>query len=371
MKVKKILFLSPLPPPHYGSAMSSEMCLDILKNSDNFEVKNIKLNLAEEMSSIGRINLKKIVKVLSTGRKIKKVMRDFNPDLVYFVPATYGLGLFREAYYVNILKRYFKKKIIFHIRSRITEENWINKAYRVAYRLIFCNQAAIVLDKSLSKDLRGLIPQESISVLPNAIKNKISEKEFKNIIKNRNNKDIKLLFLSNMDKTKGWVEVLQACSLLEKAKIRFTCEFAGAWLSKDDEKFFKRFVKEQGLEKKVKHLGKVNEIEKDVAFRKSDILVYPTKLDTFGRVIIEGMMYGLPVIANGIGAIPTTIQHDKTGFIMKNGIPLEIIKFVKILKNKNLRKRFGKKGRERFLKNYEKKVYANKFMRIISNSLVK
>jgi hypothetical protein len=57
---KKILFLSPLPPPNYGSAMSSKMCLDILRKSDLFEVSNIKINFAKKMDDVGVISLKKI-----------------------------------------------------------------------------------------------------------------------------------------------------------------------------------------------------------------------------------------------------------------------------------------------------------------------
>jgi len=43
--MKKILFLSPLPPPHYGSAMSSKMCLEILQKSKDFEIKNIGIKI--------------------------------------------------------------------------------------------------------------------------------------------------------------------------------------------------------------------------------------------------------------------------------------------------------------------------------------
>ena len=60
MENEKILFLSPLPPPYYGSAMSSEMCLNILKNSKDFQIENIKLNYSKEMSDVGKINTDKI-----------------------------------------------------------------------------------------------------------------------------------------------------------------------------------------------------------------------------------------------------------------------------------------------------------------------
>lgn len=68
--MKKILFLSPLPPPYYGSAMSSQMCLNILKNSKDFEVRNIKLNYSKEMNDIGKINFNKIKGMLKVSKQI-------------------------------------------------------------------------------------------------------------------------------------------------------------------------------------------------------------------------------------------------------------------------------------------------------------
>jgi hypothetical protein len=93
---KKILFLSPLPPPNYGSAMSSEECLRILKQSKNFEVRNIKINFASEMKNVGKINLNKIKGIKRLKKEIKFNITKFKPDLIYFMPATAKIGLLRE-----------------------------------------------------------------------------------------------------------------------------------------------------------------------------------------------------------------------------------------------------------------------------------
>ena len=71
-KRKKVLFLSPLPPPHYGSALSSEACLNILQTSKEFEVHSIKLNFAKTMNNIGQINLSQITGVFAIKKQIQK-----------------------------------------------------------------------------------------------------------------------------------------------------------------------------------------------------------------------------------------------------------------------------------------------------------
>jgi len=362
---KKILFLSPLPPPSYGSALSSQANLEILKK--DFEVHSIKLNFAKSMSNIGKIDLSKIRGVIKTSKKIKEEIKSFNPDIIYFVPATYQIGLFRDSHYASIIRKLTSKKIIFHIRSRILEKHWRNPLYKSRYKKMLKNQKAIVLDESLISDLHELISKESIKILSNAIPNAIPETKFKKIVKKRlKQNSFNILFFSNMDKTKGWTILLKVCKILKNKGIKFECNFAGAWPSRKEEKEFKDFVTQNNL-KEVKHLGKLSPTERNNLMSKSDILVYPTTLDTFGRVIVEAMMLGLPIIANGIAAITTTIQHGKTGFVLKENSPEEIVSYIEKLQDKKLRKKMGLAGRKRFLKEYEIKKYEKKFLKIINS----
>jgi len=76
---KKVLFLSPLPPPYYGSAMSSQMCLEILQKFNKFEVKNIKLNYSKEINDVGQLNLSKVKGFFIVKKQIKK----YRPEVVW------------------------------------------------------------------------------------------------------------------------------------------------------------------------------------------------------------------------------------------------------------------------------------------------
>jgi len=363
---EKILFLSPLPPPHYGSAMSSQMCLEILQKSNKFEVKNIKLNYSKDVKDVGHFNLDKIKGFFIVKKQIKKLIGEFQPDIIYFVPATSGLGLIRDSYFVKQIKKFSGKKVIFHIRSRITEESW-NKNKKIFIEMLK-GKKAIVLDKSLVEDLHNLIDKKNIYVLPNAIKNELTQKEIDKILKKRKEKEsLEILFLSNMDESKGWLKLLLACRILKNKKIKFKCNFIGAWTRKEDEKKFNSIIKEYDLKKEVKYLGKKVGKEKEKFLENSNVLVFPTeyKLETFGRVIIEAMMFGLPVIANGIAAIPTIIQDKKTGFVLKNNTIQEIAHSLEKLQNKKLREKMGKEGRKRFLQEYEIQKYKTEFLTII------
>lgn len=367
---KKILFLSPLPPPHYGSALSSEMCLDILKNSKDFEVRNIKLNYSKKMDDIGKLNLNKIFGIFNVKKQIKNTIKEFKPDIVYFVPATSSLGLIRDYFFVKQIKKDWEGRILFHIRSRILKEDW-NSKKRKFIEGMFKGQKAIILGKELISDLHGLIPKKDISILPNAIKNEVLEKELREIIKKRKkNKKFQILFLSNMDKSKGWPKLLQACKILNKKGIDFECNFVGEWNSSKDKEMFYKFISKNNLGQSVFAFEKKTGEEKNKFLEKVNVLIFPTeyKLETFGRVILEAYMYGIPVIANNIATIPSTIQNGKTGFLLKKNTPEEITGKLEILINdKKLREKMGKEGRKRFLERFELKDYERKFVGVLDS----
>ncbi len=370
---KKILFLSPLPPPHYGSAISSEMCLNILKNSKNFDVRNIKLNYSKEMSDIGRINLEKVKGIFYVKKQIKNIIKEFKPNVIYFVPATSGLGLIRDYFFAKQIRKYRRGKILFHIRSRILDEDWNNYFKRRIIKKMFRREKAIVLGEELIGDLHNLIKKENLFILPNAIKNEVSEKEFKKIIKQRKKiEHSNVLFLSNMFFSKGWPKLLQACKILKNKKINFKCNFVGAFPGAKEKNFFLSFVKKNNLDKNIFYFDKKIGKEKNKIFENSDVLIFPTEypLETFGIVILEAMMFGLPVIANGVATIPSIIEDGKTGFVLKENSPLEIAEYLEILiKDKKSREKMGNEGRKRFLENYEFNNHKKKFLDILKKEI--
>lgn len=364
---KKILFLSSLPPPYYGASVMSEICFDILKNSPKFEVRSIKINYSEKISDVGKINFKKIKGIFQVRNRIKENLEDFRPDLVYFAPATDNLGLIRDHLFIKQIRK-TNIPIIFHIHSRMFNKKWNN----YLYKKIFDNGKAIVLGKELIFDINRFVDKENLFVLPNAIKNEVSDKEFRKIVKDRKKREFfNILFLSNMDESKGWFKLLQACKILKDKKILFNCNFVGAWPSDKEKNKFLEYVRLNGLEKQAIYLGQKRGNEKEKIIKNSDVLVFPTeyRLETFGVVIIEAMMFGLPVIANSIATIPSIIVDQKTGFLLKKNNAEEIAQSLEhLIKNKPKRLSMGEYSRKVFLKKFEINNYKKGLLKILEKA---
>lgn len=58
--------------------------------------------------------------------------------------------------------------------------------------------------------------------------------------------------------------------------------------------------------------------ELSATYRTCDVLVFPSKTDTFGQVIVEAMASGIPVAAYPVIGPIDVINHGKTGFLDNN-----------------------------------------------------
>lgn len=80
---------------------------------------------------------------------------------------------------------------------------------------------------------------------------------------------------------------------------------------------------------------------------RSKILVHTsTRPEPFGRVLIEGMIAGKPVIAVDTGACPEIIKENETGFLVPPNNPDMIAKRIKeLIQNEVLQEKLGQAGR--------------------------
>jgi len=89
----------------------------------------------------------------------------------------------------------------------------------------------------------------------------------------------------------------------------------------------------------------------------SDIVAFPSIWpESFGRVSIEAMAAGKPIIASRVGGIPEVVTKD-VGILVKPNDVEELTKaIVRLIKNPKLRKSMGKKGLT-YVKKFNKKDY--------------
>jgi len=95
-------------------------------------------------------------------------------------------------------------------------------------------------------------------------------------------------------------------------------------------------------------LGYVPEEEKRDAFDACDLFAMPSRYDSFGIVYLEAWRCAKPVIGAKVGAIPEVIEEGEDGLLVKFGDVDQLVSTIlHLLKNPELRKRMGEKGRRK------------------------
>lgn len=79
-----------------------------------------------------------------------------------------------------------------------------------------------------------------------------------------------------------------------------------------------------------------------------DILVLPSKYESFGMVLLEAMQRGKPCVASSVGGLPEVIEHEKTGLLYPSGdLPKLVAVLERLVQDSNLRLELGHEGRRR------------------------
>lgn len=78
-----------------------------------------------------------------------------------------------------------------------------------------------------------------------------------------------------------------------------------------------------------------------------DIFVLPSLNEGMGRVLVEAMAAGKPVVASDVGGIPDLVKHDHNGLLVPPGDEKALAEAInKLLDNPEKSKRMGERGRQ-------------------------
>jgi glycosyltransferase involved in cell wall biosynthesis len=106
-----------------------------------------------------------------------------------------------------------------------------------------------------------------------------------------------------------------------------------------------KIVNKFNLKEKIIFTGTIpnKKLIKENYYRSGDIFVTASKTETQGICIMEAMAFGLPIVAVKAKASPEIIKHNQNGFLANPDDSVDIAKYInKLIKNPELRKKFGK-----------------------------
>ena len=221
---------------------------------------------------------------------------------------------------------------------------------------------AIVLTPKLRNLFKGLLPDEKVSVVSNGISlsDLLPDEVVSNIIEQlKQSKTLRILFLSNLIRTKGFFELLRTAPLLLKEGVDFHITFAGLFRISADELAFKNFVSDNKLESNVHFQGLVVGEEKRRLLAENNIFVLPTSYPNEGQPIsiLEAMSAGMAVATTDHGGITDVVKDGVNGIILSSTTPAAIANTVLQLNNNrellvNICKENRRTAKEKYLERH-------------------
>lgn len=153
------------------------------------------------------------------------------------------------------------------------------------------------------------------------------------------------------NEVKRFTDILQTIYLIGDPKVKFLLLGQG-----EDEKLIIQKAKDLRIENQLIMPG----FRSDTApyYQLMDVFCIVSSHEGFGLVAAEAMMHGLPVIATKVGGLQDIVADGETGYLVPPNSPKSIAeKIVLLIQSKELRNEFGKKGRQRALRNFSADRY--------------
>ncbi len=347
--MKKILLLSPLPPPAGGiSNWTKVLCRKV--KCDNSKL--ILLDTAVRWRNITNINILArlsggTIQALAVFAKTIKLIILEKPEIIHI--CTSGGFSFAKDLLLIYLAKLFGLKTLLHIRfGRLPELLLVeNKEYKLFYLAFSTVDCCLVIDKSSFDALQTKFDNigygiDKIKLLPNFI----NLEEVNYIDESISDSDdyLNLIFVGHVIPTKGIMELFEAVKLLDNSRIKL--HVAGPY-----DKEFKEKLDLIGINDVVEYYGAVKKNRVFELINISSALILPSYTEGFPNVVLEAMACGKAVLATNVGAIPEMLDlnsGDACGVCFEAKSVTEIVSCLQIILDENkYLKIWGKNGRKR------------------------
>lgn len=293
--------------------------------------KSIKSSLPSISVKIGNLSFFNIFKIVKIAYQLKKNKTDF---LIANLPSDLKI--------TGIAGRLARvKKIIYRRGSAIPIKNSFSNKIIFKYLVDGIITNSYQTKATILHHNAKLFPSQKIKVIYNGIDLKNTDSTNLNEESNKQG-PIVIGNLGRMVKQKNQIQLIEIAHSLKKEKIDFGMIIGG------DGKLRERLeeeIKSNKLEETIKLVGFIHNVRQ---FMESiDIFVLPSLWEGFGYVLVEAQAYKKPVVAYNLSSNPEVIDNKKTGFLIDQYKPEEMVSRLKqLVTNEKLRKQMGINARK-------------------------
>lgn len=182
-----------------------------------------------------------------------------------------------------------------------------------------------------------------------------------------NKKTFKILMMGRNVKKKSFHLGIDAFSLACKRNPDLTLIHAGP---EGNGKDLEKYAESKGVSSNFFRIGPVNYHEIQKVYNSCDLLLFPSKSETFGNVTIEAMACGLPCIEFDYGANWDKIENGVSGYIVPYGnIHMMSLHILEISKNFQIYHNLSNNARQQVVDKFSWDHVANKYIECFESTI--
>ena len=364
--MKKILLLGPFPIGDKGlngQTIANQTLYEGLSKKYDVSFINTLKNLDfTDKKEQGKFKLGKFLKIfLSFFTEVFHILFS-KYDVIYMTPGQSFLGFMRFSPYM-ILGFMKRTPCYIHIHGgnfRNVYESLSFKKQSILNYFFKRLSGVIVLGNSLKSMFKDLVEENKIFVCENGVQDYViaTEKEIEEKVERFNkSKKRKILYLSNLMKEKGILEVLKVSEKFSVNEIEFN--IAGA-IEPEIRDIVEEYLKK--YPNKLIYHGIVNGEKKRELLLENDIFILPSWDEGQPISILEAYITGCAVITDeNIGGIRDIFQNKVNGILCTAKDTESIYSAIVKIKDDNS---FIKNNYKYGIKNFKKEIFVRKIENI-------
>jgi glycosyltransferase involved in cell wall biosynthesis len=349
----KILVVGVTPPPYGGQAMMTERL--IKAHFENLKIYHVRMAFSKTMAEVGRFNINKITHMFSIVLRALYSRFKYDVQTLYYMPGGSNAAPVLRDIFILFFLRLFFKKTIFHFRAAGVSQVVARQPYvfkKMAQFVYHAPDLAIHLS-SLNPNDGGYFKAKKIVVIPNGLEDSALPYL---PIQRKNKEYVTILYVGVVQETKGIVVLLETAKILHNKGYKIRIDILGEYGTTTFKYQAAGFCKNNDLEEVVFFRGEKKGHEKWQYFVSADIFCFPSfyESESFGNVLVEAMMFELPVVGTRWRGIPDLIDENKTGFTVAIKDPIDLAnKLEEFIVDANLRLEYGRNARKKYLSTYQ------------------
>lgn len=361
VKKRRILVVATFPPPIHGSAIVSQYIKDSTKINEAFDCDYVNLSTSRKMDEIGKNSPVKMIRVLIALIKEFWLLLTHRYNLCYLAITCHGKGFLKDVPFALMCK-IFGGEIVIHQHNKGMSRDVGSWPYKLLIPLVYKNAKVILLSQRLYPDISSVVSVKNVIICPNGIDGRVMKRA------QCSKSEPRLLFVSNLMRSKGVYELLDSIKLLKERGYKFVCDIVGGETSEISERQLQSETEKRNIKDVTIYHGEKYGIEKERLFVTADIFIHPTLDDCFPLVLLEAMKYGLPIVTTNQGGIPDMIEDSINGFVCESKDSETIAKRIQMLiDDLELRGKMGNNSLEKFKTQYTNNMFESNMYKIFDS----